>query len=295
MGARHPGLQPDRVQLGLADGDVPVRLADGTFANDSLATALAPGGRLDRLLQAGATLGDGAAVTWAIDPDLVEAVADMADDNGYLVATPDGGTVPGGGGRWPSDWLERLRIATAGADVLALPYADPDLVALVHNGLQGDVATARTVGARGPGRAAPVGQPGRGHRLADQRLPRPGHPRRPRPGGVTATVLDGRALPRRSTSATRRPGGPSCRPARVGSPPCSPTRPWPTCSPGPAEAAAPVLAAQRVVAETAMITSELPSTGTARTIVAMPPRRWDPPQDFLDQLVTSARRRGRRR
>ena len=29
----------------------------------------------------------------------------------------------------------------------------------------------------------------------------------------------------------------------------------------------PVLAAQRVVAETAMITAELPSTGTARTIV----------------------------
>jgi hypothetical protein len=40
------------------------------------------------------------------------------------------------------------------------------------------------------------------------------------------------------------------------------------------------------VAETAMITSEMPSTGTARTIVAMPPRRWNPPQDFLDQLVT---------
>ena len=50
----------------------------------------------------------------------------------------------------------------------------------------------------------------------------------------------------------------------------------------------PVLAAQRVVAETAMITSELPSTGTARTVVVVPPRRWDPPQAFLDQLVALA-------
>lgn len=34
-----------------------------------------------------------------------------------------------------------------------------------------------------------------------------------------------------------------------------------------------------------MITSELPSTGTARTIVVTPPRRWDPDQAYLDRLV----------
>src|SRR3990170_6613684 len=34
-----------------------------------------------------------------------------------------------------------------------------------------------------------------------------------------------------------------------------------------------------------MITSELPSTGTERAIVVMPPRRWDPEPAFLDRLA----------
>jgi hypothetical protein len=50
----------------------------------------------------------------------------------------------------------------------------------------------------------------------------------------------------------------------------------------------PVLGAQRLLAETAMITSELPSTGTERTIVVMPPRRWDPTQTYLDRLAGAA-------
>ena len=138
MGAGHLRAQPTGFSWVWPLVDVPVRLADGTFANDSLAAAIAPGGRLDRLLQSGAALSEGAAVTWAIDPDLVETIADMGDDNGYQVVTPDNGTVPGGGGDLARAWLERLRIATAGEDVLPLPYADPDLVALTHNGLQGD-------------------------------------------------------------------------------------------------------------------------------------------------------------
>jgi len=39
------------------------------------------------------------------------------------------------------------------------------------------------------------------------------------------------------------------------------------------------------VAETAMIAAELPGSGTSRTVVAMPPRRWSPSQTYLDQLV----------
>ena len=45
-----------------------------------------------------------------------------------------------------------------------------------------------------------------------------------------------------------------------------------------------------------MIAAELPSTGTPRTVVAMPPRRWSPVAEFLDQLVAVASaRRGPRR
>jgi hypothetical protein len=267
--------------------DVPVRLANGTFANDSLSAALAPGGRLDRLLQAGAVLGEGASLTWAIDPDLVDTVADMADENGYLVATPNNETVPGGGGQLARDWLERLRIVTAGEDVLPLPYGDPDLVALVHNGLQGDLGTARTEGA-----AVLAGLLPSASLVEDTAWPINGYLDRDTLDalgreGVTATVLDGRALPTTvdlnyTPSARARLASSSGRIAALLADPSlvqllARARP---------RLPSPVLAAQRVVAETAMITSELPSAGTARTIVAMPPRRWDPPLDFLDQLVT---------
>ena len=54
-------------------------------------------------------------------------IADMADGNSYRVAAPDGGTVRGTGDVLAKRWLTELRAATAGRDVLALPYADhPD-------------------------------------------------------------------------------------------------------------------------------------------------------------------------
>ena len=267
--------------------DIPVRLADGTFANDSLAAAIAPGGRLDRLLQSGAALSEGAAVTWAIDPDLVETIADMGDENGYQVATPDNGTVPGEGGELARSWLERLRIATSGEDVLPLPYADPDLVALTHNGLQSELGTARIDGATVLAELLPAAS-----LVEDAAWPIDGYLDRDTLDtlgreGVTSTILDGRALPTTidlsyTPSGRARLASSSGRIAALLADPSlvdllARTRP---------RLPSPVLAAQRVVAETAMITSELPSTGTARTIVAMPPRRWDPPQDFLDQLVT---------
>jgi len=118
----------------------PVRLSTGVFANDSLATELETGGRLDRLLHAGSQLEQGAGLTWVLDPDLVETVAVMAD--GYRVAAPDGGTVPGTGDVLAKRWLTELRAATAGRDVLGLPYADPDVTALVHHGDASDIARA---------------------------------------------------------------------------------------------------------------------------------------------------------
>lgn len=269
--------------------DAPVRRADGRFADDSLAADLAPGGRLDRLVQAGGRLAEGAAVTWAIDPDLVETVADMADANGYQVAAPGGGTVPGTGGVLAQQWLDRLRTATTGADVIALPYADPDLVALVRNGQPRHVAQARGLGVDALAAQVPAASI-----VANIAWPIDGYLDRDTldtlgRGGVTTTVLDGRALPptidlsytpsarAQLTAGPRRIAALLADPGLVD-----------LLARGRARSPAPVLAAQRVIAETAMITSELPSTGTARTIVAMPPRRWNPPQDFLDQLVTLA-------
>ncbi|MDQ1600951.1 MAG: hypothetical protein QOD68_2425 [Actinomycetota bacterium] len=267
----------------------PVRLSTGVFADDSLATELETGGRLDRLLNAGSQLEQGAGLTWVLDPDLVETVADMADGNSYRVAAPDGGTVPGTGDVLAKRWLTELRAATAGRDVLALPYADPDLTALVRHGNESEIPRARVTGSDVladllpaadvvPGLAWPAG----GY-LDRDTLAALGR------DDVTSVVLDGRALPPTIDLSYT----PSARAQlSAGGNPVAAL----VADPGLVDLLGrarprtgnPVLAAQRVVAETAMITAELPGTGTARTIVAMPPRRWDPTPEFLDQLMTMA-------
>lgn len=265
----------------------PVRLADGTFADDSLAKDLAPGGRLTRLLDAGSRLAQGAAVTWAVDPDLVETVADMAD--GYPVVAANGGTVAGGGQVLAQRWLAALRAATAGAPVLALPYADPDLVAVVHGGGPSDLALSTTVGSQSLSALLPqatlqggMSWPVDGFLDKDTLA---GLAR----NGTTSVVLDGRALPS-TIDLSYTPAGRARLASGAGRPVAALL-----ADPGLADLLGrgrlrhtALVSAQRVVAETAMITSELPSTGTSRTIVAMPPRRWDPSQAFLDRLVTLA-------
>jgi hypothetical protein len=284
-----PGISPTGFSWLWPLVGAPVRLADGTFANDSLAAALAPGGRLDRLLAAGARLAqEGAAVTWAMDPDLIESVADMA--NGYRVQTPDGRTVPGGGAGLAQRWLADLRSATEGADALALPYGDVDIAALVRQDMPSDVALARAAGAAALAAVLPsvstiddLAWPADGYldRAALATLVR---------SGVASVVLDGRALPP-TIDLSYTPSGRAQVPSGAG-----PVKAL-LADPGLADllgrgARAPgsdgVLAGQRVVAETAMIASELPGGGTPRTIVAMPPRRWDPSQEFLDQLAPVA-------
>jgi hypothetical protein len=265
----------------------PVRLSGGVFADDSLAADLAPGGRLDRLLQAGIRLDRNAAVTWAIDPDLVETVAAMA--RGYRVARPGGGTVPGGAGGLAERWLAELQSATAGAAVISLPYADIDSAALVRHGQPGEVAKARAAGAATLARLLPAVTT-----LDEMTWPVDGYTDRPTlatfaRSGVTAAVLDGRAVPPTidlsyTPSARAQVSTGSGQVAALLADPgvtdlLSAARP---------SGGQPVLAAQRVVAETAMITSELPNAGTDRTVVAAPPRRWNPSQPFLDQLLAVA-------
>lgn len=267
----------------------PVRKADGTFANDSLAAELAPGGRLDRLLQAGIRLDQGGAVTWAIDPELVETVQDMADNDGYQVDADDGSTVPGGAAGLARSWLEQLQAATAGAQVLPLPYADPDAVALVRHGALGELARSRTVGQDVLAALLPAA-----NLSTELAWPDDGYLDRATlsafaRSGVTGVVLDGRAQPP-TIDLSYTPSGRSRLYSSAGPVAGLLADPGLADELGAArpEGGQPVLAAQRVVAETAMIAAELPSTGSNRTIVAMPPRRWAPSQPFLDQLVSVA-------
>ncbi|MXM65639.1 hypothetical protein GR925_19820 [Streptomyces sp. HUCO-GS316] len=98
------------------------------FLNDDLAEEIAPGGRLDQLL----SLGKGLDVTWVIDPDLLASVDAMTRT--YEVQGEDGSTTAGTHQALAKQWLAELQEAVADKEVVALPFADPDLASLAHNG-----------------------------------------------------------------------------------------------------------------------------------------------------------------
>ncbi|MFE3266073.1 DUF6049 family protein [Streptomyces sp. NPDC059215] len=97
------------------------------FQNDDLAKEIAPGGRLDRLLSLGGDLD----VTWVLDPDLLASVDAMTGT--YRVQ--DGDTTTAGKNQAVAkEWLDKLEKTVAGKEVVALPFADPDLASLAHQG-----------------------------------------------------------------------------------------------------------------------------------------------------------------
>jgi len=130
--------------------DVPRRLATvpgepTLLADDDLAASFAPDGRLGGLVAALARNAPAdsrvrEATCLAIDPELVETAALMRSTDGYQVIGPDGGPVPGTGGAAAAQWLDQLASVARGGCVIALPYADADLVALTRAGMP-DLAT----------------------------------------------------------------------------------------------------------------------------------------------------------
>ncbi|MFG2606756.1 DUF6049 family protein [Streptomyces sp. NPDC048514] len=101
------------------------------FLDDDLAKELAPGGRLARMVDLGKELD----ITWVIDPDLLASVDAMATGN-YRLPGKGGTTTPGSRENQAiaKQWLANLQKAVTGKEVVALPFADPDLASLAHNG-----------------------------------------------------------------------------------------------------------------------------------------------------------------
>jgi hypothetical protein len=97
------------------------------FLDEDLAEEISPGGRLEQLVSLGTSLD----VTWVIDPDLLASVDAMAGS--YEVKDGED-TRPGTRQAAAKRWLADLQQAVAGKEVVALPYADPDLASLAHNG-----------------------------------------------------------------------------------------------------------------------------------------------------------------
>ncbi|MDQ3734175.1 MAG: DUF6049 family protein, partial [Actinomycetota bacterium] len=116
------------------------RNAGGVFTGSELAESLQVGGRLDQALAAienpADTDGSSAApepVTLAIDPALLEEVQILATgDYQELVAGQQ--QTSSAASAEAANWLTRLRALTAALPVVPLPYADPDLAALISRG-----------------------------------------------------------------------------------------------------------------------------------------------------------------
>lgn len=100
------------------------------FENDDLAKDIKPGGRLERMVALGKDLD----VTWVVDPDLLASVAAMA--SGYQLPGKDDKTVPGSKANQQAatKWIDDLTHAIEGQKIIALPFADPDLASMAHNG-----------------------------------------------------------------------------------------------------------------------------------------------------------------
>ncbi|GGX16710.1 DUF6049 family protein [Streptomyces lomondensis] len=98
------------------------------FRDDELAEEIAPGGRLDQMVSLGKDLD----VTWVVDPDLLASVDAMT--RSYQIRAADGTTTSGKNQEIAKHWLAELQQAVTGREVVALPFGDPDLASLAHNG-----------------------------------------------------------------------------------------------------------------------------------------------------------------
>ncbi|WP_019633661.1 DUF6049 family protein [Actinomadura atramentaria] len=262
------------------------RADDRTFLDDRLAGELAAGGRLRGLVDAAEQTST--PVTWAIDPALLDDAAYMRDHE-YTVGTSRRQEKPKS--KAAKDWLAALQKASAGDQYFALPYADPDAVALVRYRMNKDLSSAydesavaaQVLGRQPTARYAwpPAGMAGPA--TLDQ-LAKLG-----KVGGPDSSAADGSFL--LSDAMFQDPQGGTPRATTTVQTGAGAKRVVAydeklsqIVSADVSEPGAAVLAQQRFLAETAMITAEAPNA--SRTLVVAPSRHWDPTPSFAKNLLT---------
>jgi hypothetical protein len=124
--------------------DQPHHQVCAALTNNDLAASLGRTGRLSILLAAGEAYPD-ANLTWVIDPALLSDVATMTSpyqvDSGSDCAGPKEPS-----SKAANAWLSALRTITASEPTVLTPYANVDVAALVHGGLNTSLASAYTTG-----------------------------------------------------------------------------------------------------------------------------------------------------
>lgn len=261
--------------------DWPARSAGGVLLDDRTPIELAPGGRLDRIVEIGAASAN--AVSWVADPALLQTAQVMTE--GYQVVSGTS-VVIGDGGENAAAWLAELRSGIDGSDLRVLPYADNDASAVRRADMPTDVVRAITMAE--PYAIAALDAPvastiywapfGRLDRRTSDLLAS---------SGVRTVVLSSSALPLvdaavpTSSGLTTISTSTGSLQAVVIDDTLSQTLTLPQTTRSEA-----LLARQRFLAETALIAVGLPDDSPSRTVVAAPADiRWDPSPVLMNSLL----------
>lgn len=258
--------------------DQPHRANDVSFVDDALERQFGSG-RLAALVSAAARTST--PVSWLVDPGLVDDAAQMAKDDGYTIK----GSVKRSRSVAAASWLSSLHNAVGSERVIATPYADPDVTALVQRKMGRDVKAATDVAVSKLAGAGLTGNAGTTVSVPPDGLADQDTLSALASSGARTVLLSSTELPDYGAQTytpdpvlTKNVGGTDLRLVaydetlhRV-------------LASGTRTAGATVLAEQRFLAETAMITAELPRN--ARTIVVTPPRRWNPDPAFAKAVLS---------
>jgi hypothetical protein len=271
-----------------------------TLTGDSLATSLGTSGRLGRLLSAGLRWVGKADLTWAVDPALLSDASVMTQPYkvGGNSACVGAKPMPASGAA--SSWLATLRKETTGQPMFLTPYADADVAALSHAGLDTDIRTAYTVG----------------ESVASQILSRPFGTKAAGTGdggsasvawlpggtadagvltslassaGISTAVLSSNEMPEVASSSYQADTAVASVTTGIGTTmnvllADSELTSLLGSTTANASAGAQFATEQDFLAQTAMIAAELPNS--SRSIVVAPPSRWDPSAAEANALLS---------
>jgi Family of unknown function (DUF6049) len=265
--------------------------ADDLLTNNELAESLSPAGRLTALLAAGQANAD-ARLTWVIDPALLGDVATMTQPYQVDLSSQCAGDSAQPASKAATAWLAALRTVTSDQAAVLTPYADVDVSALVHSGLNADLTSAYTTG----------------YAVADQVLHRSFAPSIAVPAGGTADIsvlttlataehintvvlnssemppLDATVFhPDDAVTKIRTPAGTTTN-VLLADPVLTSVLAAGDTGSGTVPPSTQFAVSQRFLAETAMIAAEAP--GSSRSIVVSPPSDWSPSAGLADQLLS---------
>ncbi len=257
-----------------------------TLATNELAGSVASGGRLATLLGAGASWADSDDLTWDIDPALLSDVSVMRQQYFTPVNAACSGRFVQPASKAAAGWLTELQSATAGQPAFLTPYANVDVAALSHAGLEGNIRSAYRLGKSVAAQILPNTFGTTGSGSADGAVVKAAWPaggvadaetvtNLANDGGVTTVVLNSGEVPSasgfdnalgRTTSGIGTPVSLLLADSEI-------TSLLGTASAKPSPSGQ-FAFTQEFLAETAMIASEAPNL--ARSLVIAPPTGWNP-------------------